>query len=185
MRGKSLAVVGSFLAGSSVAASAVSTGAAGATTIRIGTPGAGAGGGGGAVPDTLTSCSITVSGTSVTLWAETIIPFLREKTSVSRPLIVNFWPSGTVNCWFSPFSSVRITLLGGETCHTLPVTVSTVVTTLGLVVFTFCFSSFMPTFALLMCAGLPSSMNVLLSATSSNSRSEPSSNLTIMLFPFT
>jgi hypothetical protein len=75
MRGKSLAVVGSFLGvGSSVVAdflvvaSAVSTGGVGwAKTIRIGTPGVGAAGVGGAVPLILTWCSITVSGTSVTL----------------------------------------------------------------------------------------------------------------------
>src|SRR5882672_8021619 len=55
------------------------------------------------------------------------MPFFRPKASVSFPLIVNFCPLGILKDWFVPSSNVKTTELGGETCQTLPVTVSTFV----------------------------------------------------------
>src|SRR5215472_2387870 len=98
MSGKSLAVLGSLVgAGSAAAVSAGGAGTGRATTTKIGTSALGGGGGGGAVPVLWISWLTIVSGTSVTLWAETVIPFLRPQASVSRPLIVNFWPLGIWN----------------------------------------------------------------------------------------
>ena len=75
-----------------------------------------------------------VSGASVILVAVTFIPFLRPKASTISPFTLNFWSLGILKDWFSPFSMVRITESGGETCQTLPVTVCTVVTVRGVVV---------------------------------------------------
>src|SRR5215831_17699797 len=98
MSGKSLAVLGSLVGAGSVAAvSAGGTGTGRATTTKIGISALGAGGGGGAVPVLWTSCVTTVSGTSVTLCAETVIPFLRPHASVSCPLTMNLWPLGISN----------------------------------------------------------------------------------------
>jgi hypothetical protein len=87
--GTELAVFGSFGAGSAVADSAIA-GAGGATAIRTGTSGLGAGGGGGIFPVCFISEVTIVSGTSVTLWTETTMPFFSPNASVSWPLIVNF-----------------------------------------------------------------------------------------------
>ena len=91
-----------------------------------------------------TCCVTTVSGISVTLCADTVIPFLSPQALVSCPLTVNFVPSGILNVWFCPFSKVSVTDLGGWACQTLPVTVSTLVITLGVVLVMVCLSTFIP-----------------------------------------
>src|SRR6516225_1902073 len=98
MRGKLLAVVGSFAGAGSEAAVSVGGGVGLAVATSIGTSGLGAGGGGGAVPALLICCATTVSGTSVILCAETVMPFLSPKASVSWPSTMNFCPLGILNC---------------------------------------------------------------------------------------
>ena len=88
----------------------------------------------------------TVIGSSVTLVAEIFIPFLKPFGSVSRPSTMNLWPRGIVNCWLVPSSSVRIKRVGGVTRQTVPVTVPTVVTNLGVVVTVIVRSNFVPGF---------------------------------------
>ena len=96
---------------------------------------------------------------------------------------MNFWPLGILKLWFSPFSNVKITVVGGVTCHTFPVTVSTVVITFGVVLMMVCFSTFIPTLALWMLTGFPSTITVVLSGTLSKCLNEPSSILMTTLFP--
>lgn len=138
-RGSSLAVFGRFV-GASAAAGAERT-----MATRIGTPCVGAGGGGGMLPVRSTCCVTTFCGISVTLCADTVIPFLSPHASVSCPFTVNFVSLGILKDWFSPLSSLRITEFGGETCQTVPVTLSTLVMTLGVVVVMVCFSTSIPT----------------------------------------
>ena len=88
-RGKSLAVVGSFVGAGSAGFAAGCAGTGRATTTKIGISCLGGVGGGGVLPDLLTSYATTVTGTSVTLWAETLMPFLRPHASVSRPSTMN------------------------------------------------------------------------------------------------
>ena len=113
------------------AVSVGTTGAGCALATRIGTSAGGGDGGVGAVPVTFRCCETTTSGDSVILVAETFIPFLKPKASVSFPSIVNFCPLGIVNCWTVPSSNRRETDDGGLTQNTVPVTVSTVVTVFG------------------------------------------------------
>src|SRR6476646_2651644 len=138
--GRRLAVLGSS------AGAAAGAGVGSAVAIRIGTSAGGAGGGGGMLPVTFRCCSTTLIGSSTTLVAETIIPFFKPNASVSCPSTINFWPFGILNSWLVPSSRVRITVLGGEICHTFPVTLFTVVMVLGVVVTMVVRCSFMPGF---------------------------------------
>src|SRR6266566_2009537 len=186
MSGKSLAVFGSCLgAGSAAAVSTAGAGAVGTgtVTIRIGTSAFGCGGGGGIFPVLFISSAITVSGTSVTLCAWTFIPFLRLQASFSSPSTTNFCPLGILKLWLVPFSNVKITVLGGVTCHTVPLTVSTVVIILGVELVMVCFSTFMPTLALWMLTGFPSTRTVTLSGMLSKCLRVPSSIFMTALFP--
>src|SRR5215469_9541040 len=71
--------------GSSVG-SAAGAGAGLASAIKIGASAGGGGGGGGIDPVNCFSCSTTVTGSSTTLVAETVIPFFSPHASVSWPL---------------------------------------------------------------------------------------------------
>src|SRR6476620_193316 len=139
IRGRGLAVLGS-------SAGVAGKGVGSAAAIRIGTSAGGAGGGGGIVPVNFRCCSTTLIGSSTTLVAATIIPFFKPKASVSWPSTMNFWPFGILNSWLVPSSKVKITVLGGEICHTFPVTLFTVVMVLGVVVTMVVRCSFMPGF---------------------------------------
>src|SRR5689334_608636 len=122
MKGKGLAVCGSFLGAGSGGGSAlaVSTGGAGACSTNSTASAGGGGGGGGISPVTFLVCSATVVGVSVMTLAETTMPFLRSKTVFSCPSIVNFWSLGTLYTLAVPSSSCKVTVLGGFTIRTLP-----------------------------------------------------------------
>lgn len=150
--GKAPPVFGSLAGGGSGAAAV----GAGAAAAEVGTrAGAGAsiskapcmggvGGGGGADPVTFRCSATTVSGTAVNTVADTFIPFLSSKAVNACPSIVNFWSLGILYCLLVLSGRVKITVLGGLTCHTLPEMVLTVVTVRGVAVVTIVLCSFMP-----------------------------------------
>src|SRR5580704_5116810 len=122
--------------GNSAGAGSAGFGGCMTNTTKIGMSAGGGGGGGGILPVSFFSCSITVSGSSTTLVAETFIPFFRPHASTIWPFTLNF-------C-LVPSSKLRMTDVGGVTCQTFPVTLCTVVIILSvLVVATVC-SSFIP-----------------------------------------
>ena len=94
------------------------------------------------LPLTFLCWETTVSGTSTTLVAEIFIPFFRPKASSIWPSTLNFWPSGIVNCWFLPFSMVR--MIVAARCAAVPVTLLVVVTVRGVLVVMVVRSSFIP-----------------------------------------
>src|SRR5678816_291927 len=140
IKGTALPVLGKWVG----AGSAAGAGAGVDSAIKIGWSAAGAAGAGGMVPVTFACRSTTVWGTSTIFVAETFIPFLRPQASTICPSTLNFCPWGILNCWFSPFSIVRMTDRGGFTCHTVPVTLCTVVIVWGVVVTLIVRCSFIP-----------------------------------------
>ena len=135
------------------------------------------------LPLTFLCWETTVSGTSTTLVAEIFIPFFRPKASSIWPSTLNFWPSGIVNCWFLPFSMVRMTEVGGVTCHTVPVTLLVVVTVRGVLVVMVVRSSFIPGFRSRTPSCWPLTLTFALSGTLLKCRKVPSSNFTTRSFP--
>src|SRR5271157_4044227 len=83
IRGSWLPVLGSVGAETGAAAATSAGGGSMGRTIttRIGRSTGGSGGGGGRLPVTSFCCSTTVSGTSMTLVADTVIPFFRPHAS--------------------------------------------------------------------------------------------------------
>src|SRR5437667_2431005 len=149
IRGSKLPVLGNSLVAGSVGAAAGCGGgvARAIITTSIGWSAGGGGGGGGIVPVNCFWCSTTVSGSSTTLVAEIFIPCFRPNASVSWPFTLNFWPLGILKRSVLPSASFKITEFGGVTCQTVPVTVWTVVTVLGVVVVVIVRCSFIPGFS--------------------------------------